>query len=445
MILRSIKNLYFTYRLGYALAALCLLFIMGFWSPVIFFIAKIILFLFLCYCIFEIIVLFQNEEGILANRSVPKKLSNGDQNPILISIDNRYDFEVDVLVFDELPPQFQYRDAQWRTSIASRQSSTVDYAIRPVKRGDYSFGAVVILVSTLLHLFRRRYRFDQGVVAEVYPSFLHLKRYELLAFGNVRRAGQVIVNKKLGHGMEFEQIKEYVQGDPQRWINWKATAKNQNLMVNQYTDELSKDIWCFVDKGRLMKMPFEGMSLLDYAINAALAVSHIALKSGDHVGLLTFSHKLSSIIMPSRRSSQINTIMSSLYSQRTHYKESNYGLMTKYIKSRIRRRSLLLLFTNFETLHSFRRQLKDMRRLVRDHVVVVFFFENTELTSLTNEPAAGLKSIYNKAVAEEMQMNKKTMLAEMKAVGIFAVMVRPEELSLKSINKFLEIKSKGLI
>lgn len=439
------KDLFFTPRLAYVLVGIVVVFITGFWANILFVFARILFFLFIGYCVFEIMVLFSNREGIIAERTVPNKFSNGDKNPVTISFESRYNFDAHLLIFDELPAQFQSRDTHWERTIKQREQQLLTYHVRPVKRGDYTYGSVVILASTLLHLFRRRYRFDQAATAKVYPSFLHLKKYELLAFGNIRRVGQVIVSKKLGHGMEFEQIKDYVQGDPQRWLNWKATAKRQSLMVNQYTDELSKDIWCFVDKGRLMRMPFEGMSLLDYAINAALAVSHIALKSGDHVGLLTFSNKLSSMILPSKRSGQINTIMNALYSQRTHYMDSNYGLMTKYIKTKIRRRSLLLLFTNYETTHAFRRQLKDLRRLVRDHVVVVFFFENTEVSDLISKPATGLKAIYNKAIAEESQMSKASMLAEMKAAGIFAMMVKPENLSLKSVNKFLEIKSRGLI
>ena len=442
---KILTNIFFTERLGLAMVALCLLFIVSYWIPPLFLPSKIITILFFGYCLFELYFLFSEPHGIIANRTVPGKLSNGDKNEISIHIENRYEQSVDSIIIDELPILFQYRDSHWDMKIPSRDQRTFQYYVRPVKRGSYAFGALVVLVSVYGKLFRRRFKFDQDISVPVYPSFVHLRKYELTAFGNVRRSGQVLVNKRLGHGMEFEQIKEYVQGDPQRWLNWKATAKRQNLMVNQYTDELSKDIWCFVDKGRLMKMPFDGLSLLDYAINAVLAVCHISIKAGDNAGLLTYSNKLSSILMPSKRSSQMPMIMEALYNQRTRYMEADYELMTKYIKSKIRRRSLILLFTNFETLPSFRRQLTTIKRLVRSHVVVLFFFENTEVSEVVNNPATSLKGIYTKAVAEEVVEQKQIMINELRAAGIFAVMVRPHDLSLKAINKYLEIKSRGLL
>ncbi len=442
---RIIANIFFTPRLGLILGGFCVLFIISFWLPFIFGALKTLFVIFLGYCLFEITILFSRSNEVLATRMVPQKLSNGDSNEIEIQIENRYDANIAAIIIDELPAQFQYRNSFWRLAIHAGGRRTFQYTVRPVKRGKYFFGSLVILVSGYAQLFRRRFRFDEHAIASVYPSFVHLRRYELTAFGNIRRAGQIVVNKKLGHGMEFEQIKSYVQGDPQRWLNWKATAKRQDLMVNQYTDELSKDIWCFVDKGRMMKMPFDGLSLLDYAINAALAVSHIAIKAGDHAGLLTFSNKLSSIIMPSKRSVQMPTIMEALYAQRTRYLESNYELMTKYIKTKIRRRSLILLFTNFETITSFRRQLENLKRLVRMHVVVVFFFENVEVAKVVNSPADSIKQIYTKAIAEEVASLKHSMISEMRSAGIFGIMVRHDDLSLKAINKYLEIKSSGIL
>ena len=421
------------------------LFIVSYWLPILFGVAKIIFTVFLGYCLFEVYGLFEPGKEVVARRQLPRRLSNGDNNPIHIRLENRYNVPIIARIIDELPIQFQYRESNWKATVFARDSYEFSYVVRPVKRGDYNFGNLVILVSHRAHFFLRRFRFDGNADVPVYPSFVHLRKYELTAFGNIRHGGQVFINKKLGHGMEFEQIKEYVQGDPQRWLNWKATAKHQQLMVNQYTDELSKDIWCFVDKGRLMKMPFEGMSLLDYAINAALAVSHIAIKAGDNAGLLTFSNKLSSVLMPSRRTGHMPAIMEALYNQRSHYLESNYELMTKYIQTKIRRRSLILLFTNFETLAAFRRQLKTIKRLRRMHLVVVFFFENIEVTRLVEAPAKSLREIYSKSIAEETTSQKDLMIQELKASGILAVRVKPEELSLKSINKYLEIKTRGLL
>src|SRR5690606_2772203 len=103
--------------------------------------------------------------------------------------------------------------------------------------------------------------------------------------------------RKLGQSLEFEQIREYVTGDDIRNINWKATArKGGHLMLNSYTDERSQQVYCFIDKSRVMKMPFEGMSLLDYAINATVLLSHVALLKQDRAGLVSFGENVDSFL-----------------------------------------------------------------------------------------------------------------------------------------------------
>ena len=123
-----------------------------------------------------------------------------------------------------------------------------------------------------LQLVKRRYIFPARQVVKVYPSYVQMRRYQLLAVSNRLQEAGVKRIRKIGHSMEFEQIKEYVRGDDYRTINWKATARKDGLMVNNYTDERSQQIYCLINKGRVMKMPFEGMTLLDHAINASLVL-----------------------------------------------------------------------------------------------------------------------------------------------------------------------------
>jgi uncharacterized protein (DUF58 family) len=200
--------------------------------------------------------------------------------------------------------------------------------------------------------------------------------------------------------MEFEQIKEYVLGDDMRTINWKATARRASLMVNQFTDERSQQVYLIVDQGRLMKMPFDGLSLLDHAINAALVLAHVGLQRQDRVGLITFSKGLDTLLPADRKAIQMEHISQALFKQETNFQEPDFERLHAQIRARIRQRSLLVLFTNFESMTGLKRQLPYLRALARHHLLLVVFFENTELAEKANQLAPNLEGVYIKTIEE---------------------------------------------
>ena len=153
------------------------------------------------------------------------------------------------------------------------------YEVKPQERGEYNFGHINFFANGPLRMIQRRFVLGEEQTVKVYPSYIQMRKYQLLAIGNRLQETGVKRMRRLGHSMEFEQIKEYVRGDDYRTINWKATARKGDLMVNNYTDERSQQIYCLINKGRVMKMPFEGMTLLDYAINASLVLSSVALST----------------------------------------------------------------------------------------------------------------------------------------------------------------------
>jgi uncharacterized protein (DUF58 family) len=245
--------------------------------------------------------------------------------------------------------------------------------------------------------------------------------------------------------MEFEQIKEYVHGDDLRTINWKATARTGGFMINTFQDERSQQVYCLIDKGRAMRLPFEGMTLLDYAINASLVLCNIALKKEDKAGLFTFHQKISTMLPAAKQRKQMSRILETLYNQKTAFKESDFGRLFSAIKSRLNHRSLLLLFTNFETLSGMQRQLAYLRKMAQSHVLVVIFFENTELKELLDSPADSLRGIYHKTIAEKYMLEKKVIAKTLSNYGIYSILTTPENLTVDTINKYLEFKSRGTI
>lgn len=393
----------------------------------------------------DIFILYRISLGVEAKRFTAKRLSNGDENPIQIEIKNRYGFKVSVRVIDEVPFQFQLRDKDFKMNMKPGEIKSIHYQLRPTKRGEYDFGFIRTYVTSPLGLISRRYNFDGAKVLPVYPSFINLGQYELMAASRFLTEMGIKKIRKIGNSTEFDQIKNYVGGDDIRTINWKATARKGDLMVNNYTDEKSQNIYCIIDKSRVMRMPFEGLSLLDYAINAAVALSKVAMLKEDKAGLITISEHVGSIVPADRKSAQLGNIMNVLYKEKTRYLESNLELLYSSVRAVVKQRGLLVFFTNFESLSALQRQLPYLKRISKYHLLLVVFFENTELKALSSELAKDVEGIYHKTIAEKFVYEKKLMVKELNKHGIISVLTPPHKLTVSVINQYLALKAQQRI
>lgn len=384
-------------------------------------------------------------KGVFSRRHAPERLSNGDDNEIGIYIENFYPFPINVGIIDEIPHQFQKRDIWFKTSLTSRQHKLLNYMLRPTKRGEYEFGDVRVYVQSPIGLINRRFNFEQAENLPVYPSFLQMRKYELMAISNRLNEYGIKKIRRIGNSMEFEQIKNYVAGDDFRTLNWKASARRGELMVNNYTDEKSQHVYCVIDKSRAMKMPFDGLSLLDYSINASLVLSSVALIKQDKAGLITIAEKKGSVVPADRRPTQLNKIMEVLYKEKTRYLETNMELLYTTIRGTLKQRSLVVFFTNFESMSALQRQLPFLQRIAKFHLLVMVFFENTELKILSEQPATDVEGIYIKTIAEKFAYEKKLIVKELARYGIQSILTSPQNLTVNTINRYLELKARQKI
>lgn len=422
-----------------------MLYVLAFFFPVLMWGAHIVLLLCFLAAMVDYLLLFNQKNVLQAQRILPEKLSNGDENFVKIDIKNNYNFTINTRIIDEIPFQFQKRDFLIEKKINPGANTFFQYTLEPKERGEYHFGGLNIYASSPLGLVSKRYTFQKDAALAAYPSFIHLRKYELMALQSEFLLGGIKKIRKLGHTMEFEQIKDYVPGDDIRTINWKATSKANRLMVNQFQDERSQRIFMLIDKGRTMKMPFNGLSLLDYSINATMALSHIILRKGDRAGMMTFSKKAENKIAADNKSGQLKKISEALYNIKTDFFESDFNRLYQDVKYSINQRSLILLFTNFETLDGLNRQLKYLRGIAKNHLLVVVFFKNSELQTLINKNPENMQEIYDEIVAEKFEFEKKLIIQELRKYGIYTVYTLPENLNIDVINKYLEIKARGIL
>jgi uncharacterized protein (DUF58 family) len=426
--------------------AVCIvLFVVSFFYTPLMQLPKTLLVVIFALVIIDYLFLFVISKNPSAKRLMADRLSNGDENKIELQVINNMPFTVRMEIIDELPVQFQKRDWKLTHRFAAREQKNIIYKLRPVQRGEYDFGRIILYVQSLLGLLMRRHNIEAAQTVPVYPSFLQLRKYELLSQTTIQTEHGNKRMRKIGHSMEFEQIKEYVRGDDIRTINWKATARKGGLMVNNYTDERSQQVYCIIDKGRLMKMPFNELTLLDYAINSTLVLSNVCLQKQDRVGVMTFANKMGSLIAADKKPVQRENILQLLYNQDTAFLESDYEMLYMQIRNRIKHRSLLILYTNFESLSGLRRQLNYLRSIARHHLLMVVFFENTELHQLSKLEASSIEEVYIKTIAEKFEYEKRLIVKELQIHGILAVLTTPEMLTVNAVNKYLELKARQAI
>lgn len=439
------KQTYINNRFFFTLFGVGILYVLAFFFPVMMWFAHALLVLAILIFIVDYLLLFNQKNAVLAQRILPEKLSNGDENPVKIDIRNNYPFKIKTKTIDEIPFQFQKRDFLIERVISRGRNVFFQYVLEPKERGEYSFGNLNIFVESPIGFVSRRFTFQKDAMLPSYPSFIHLRKYELMALQNEFLLGGIKKIRKLGHTMEFEQIKEYVQGDDVRTINWKATSKQNKLMINQFQDEKSQRIFMLIDKGRTMQMPFNGLSLLDYSINATMALSHIILKKGDRAGMMTFSKKAENKVSADNKSGQLRKISEALYNINTNFYESDFGRLYQEVKYSVGQRSLVLLFTNFETLDAVNRQMKYLRGIAKYHLLVVIFFKNSELQKLIHTNPESMQEVYDEIIAEKFEFEKKLIIQELRKYGIYTIYTLPENLNLEVINKYLEIKARGIL
>lgn len=393
----------------------------------------------------DLFLLYRTERAVFVRRQLPERLSNGDENEIKLYLESFYAFGIRIGVIDEIPFQFQKRDLWFKAELKPGEHKIISYTLRPTKRGEYSFGAVRVYVTSPLGLVSRRFSFDKDVTIPVYPSFLQLRKYELMAASNRLSDMGIKKIRRIGHSLEFEQVKTYVQGDDYRSVNWKATARKGELMVNSYIDEKAQHVYCVIDKSRVMRMPFDGLSLLDYAINASLVLSNIALMKEDKAGLITIAEKTGSVIAAERRPAHLGKIMEVLYKEKTRYLETNIEALHNTIHKVLKQRSLVIYFTNFETMSALQRQLPFLKRMAKFHLLMIIIFENTSLKTLTESPAKDVEGIYIKTIADKFAYEKKLMVKELAKHGILSILTPPDKLTVNVVNRYLEIKAQQKI
>ena len=416
----------------------------GFSFPLLFILGQVVAGILVILSAADAFILFRKKVPLQGKRELPKILGLADDTEVRIILDFDSTMPLEATIIDELPDQLQERDFKIEKTLEVGRN-TMAYSMRPIDRGVYQFGTLNVLLEGPLRFMKRRIALPLENEISVYPSIKQMHETELLAFSRMASPVGHKRHKRIGQSYEFEQISPFTEGDDYRSINWKATGKTRELMVNHYQDERSQNLYCVISKGRAMKMAFRHVTYLDYAINATLAISNVALKKYDNVGLITFSNKIGTALRAENRAGQIRKILDSLYHEKERTLEPDFELLFKSVDRLARNRSLILLFANFETGHTANRALPLLKKINRKHLLVMVLFKDSELTDMAAKAKESVEDVYRVTLAAKQASEREEIANKLRKQGIQTISCHPEQLSVEVINKYMELKSRGII
>jgi len=375
-------------------------------------------------------------------RHYEHRLSLGAANPVALEIRNTCGMELNLTVQDEPPVNFKSGDKALTCKVPAAGARKLIYTVEPDKRGDYTFGQVNIRYASRLGFFTRQFKVSgENTAIKVYPNIMEIRKYRIMVQkGHLLETG-LKPSRVVGLGTDFESLRDYQVDDEYRRINWGATARRGRLTSNQYEVDKSQNILLVLDAGRMMTGEVRGLTKLDHAINASLLLGYVGVSRDDKVGLAAFAGEVKLFIPPGKGQPQLQKILASLYNLQPDVVESDYAAACRYIGTKNRKRSLICIFTDLLDEESSRRLISYVSTLTLNHLVVCITLVDSLLTQKARQVPSNSQEVYEKGVAQAVLRQRDKAITLLKNRGVVVVNVPPEELSVATINKYLEIKS----
>lgn len=387
------------------------------------------------------------DESILVIERVGEaNLSIYEKEEIRFSVYNKGNHKLKVELKDEIPDlYFKVEEKLVSGSVAAHEKKEFVYYAVPQKRGAFSFKNVYVRYESKYKLCMKSFKLNLEREYKVYPNVKNLRKYRLTITNNrLLKEGQRSL-KLLGKGTSFESLREYVPGDEYKKINWKATARGNKPIVNQYEPEKNQHIYMFVDSGRPMSYTVRGNKKLDLAINTALVLSDVVNQNGDKSALLVFNTEVNNLIAPGKGAGHRNKILEALYHIEHTNQTSNYEEAFYHFKKNERHRSVIFLFTDFETLEEAENMLKVLPLVSRNHLVVIVLIKSESLEKIAEQKLKNTEDLFNKGVALELLEERKKIINLLNRRGVFCMECEAEKVEFAAVNKYIQMKSKNQI
>jgi len=379
-------------------------------------------------------------------RLTEERFAMGANNEVEIKITNLARRKVTFIVKDEYPPQMELRNPrEVRLTAPAGRTRTWRYFLLPTARGSYGFGNTSVRLRTAMGLLWRQFDYSTTREVKVYPDIREARKHEIYAHRNRRPEPGLRRMRVRGQGREFESLREFVTGDEIRHISWGATARRGKLITRQYTIERSQNVVVMLDTGRLMTARIGDLTKLDHSINATLSIAYVAAAGGDNIGLLAFSRRVLTYLPPRRGRDQVNQVMESLYNIEPQMIEPSYARAFNFFSANCKRRSLVVILTDLVDRDASAELLAHTSKLIPRHLPLIITIGDTDLREFVRAKPQLPQDVYRQGVAEEILRQREEALMRIRHAGGLALDVPAGRLSLELVNKYMEVKERGLL
>jgi len=345
------------------------------------------------------------------------------------------------VIRDEYPPVM----AASATLLRARLPASVAYALTPPARGTWRFGGTVVRVAGPWRLAERQTRLPTEAEVRVDPDLSAVRVYEALSRrGQLAELG-VRALRRAGEGTEFERVRDAVPDDPLRSINWRATARTGRLMATELIPERAQPVIVCLDHGRLMGVGAGALTKLDHAITAALLLVHVALRSGDRAGLLSFDDHVTSLVRPRPGRAQLRVVLDAMAPLRAGETEADYGAALGQLSTWQRRRALLAIFTDVLDPDQGAELVRQCARLRRRHLPLVVTVRDPGLDDVSRQPPVDPAATYARAVAGRLLREREDTLRVLRRSGVETIDADARTLSPRLVNRYLELKRRAVL
>jgi uncharacterized protein (DUF58 family) len=382
---------------------------------------------------------------VAIHREISEVLSVGASNPATLTVRNRAGLTLAMTLHDDPGPLCEVDRLPQSVKVGPGKEETIHYSVKPSRRGASEMPAVHLRFPTRLGLWTRHQIRPLPTPIRIYPDIRAVYRYELMARQNRLSEIGVRMVRMPGQGREFERLREFRYGDEIRQIDWKATARQRQLISREFNVERNQNIVIMVDCGRFMRNETDGISYLDRALNSAIMLSYIALGQGDNVSLLAFSNKIERFIRPVRGKPGIQSILRSTYDIQASQNVSDYSLALEYLTTVQRKRALIVLITFVTDELQLRVIGESLKLRSLPYLPLCVLLQDVGLRQMADRIPDSDLDAYHTAAAAQVLTGQSHEAASLREAGIMLIDTPPDLLTERLINEYLSIKARNLM
>jgi len=364
---------------------------------------------------------------------------------IRIELHNVSGSPISARIWDDAPPTFCRELPAVEISAPARGTGSASYAMHPRARGNTTFGDVWLRYESPLSLAERWGRARLAQMVRVYPNIEETQKIRIYLI----RSRQIELEKRLkrqpGQGREFESLRDYREGDEFRDISWSATARRGKLITKVHQIERSQIVWLVLDAGRLLRMQVDGLTKLDYTINAALCLAQVAFYSGDRVALLAYGRRPQQRVAAGRGVRHLRALMESMAQVHAEPYEADHLLAAKHLLLLQNRRSLIVWLTDLAETAATPEVIECAARMTNRHLVLLAIMAQTELRGIVAGSPKNASEMYRYAAAVEIVQRRGILLRRVRQQGALTLEVDPRGLSTALVNRYLEVKERSML